>query len=109
MSGKGRAGPRDQDGSGGVERSGRADRDRDYGDSAGYGGGGAALDYDEVLGETGRGRNLEHNPLDEVIPDPGGPSDDEVRARAYAKWEEAGRPNGREEEFWQEARRELGG
>ena len=109
MSGKGKAGGRDQDGSGGVEQSDRSDRNRDYGDSAGYGGGGAALDYDEVLGETGRGRNMEHNPLDAVIPDPGGPSDDEVRARAYAKWEEAGRPDGREEEFWQEARRELGG
>ena len=67
---------------------------------------GVSINY-EVLGETGRGRNLDHNPLDEVIPDPGGPSEDEIRARAYAKWEEAGRPEGREEEFWQDARREL--
>jgi len=41
--------------------------DRDYGDSAGYGGGGAAIDYDEVLG-TDEARRLDRpNPLDEVV------------------------------------------
>ena len=83
--------------------------DRDYGDSAGYGGGGAALDYDEVLGDTGRGRRVENNPLDEVIPDPGGASGDAIRDRAYSKWEQAGRPDGREDEFWSEAESEIRG
>ena len=106
MSGKGEGG-REPDSAGGVERSDRADRNRDYGDSAGYGGGGAALDYDEVLGGTGRGRKLENNPLDEVIPDPGRPSEDSIRDRAYRKWEDAGRPEGRDQEFWAEAEREV--
>jgi hypothetical protein len=29
--------------------------------------------------------------------------------RAYQLWEEAGRPYGREDEFWLQAERELGG
>ena len=105
MSGQGRNGERDS--AGGIERSDRADRNRDYGDSAGYGGGGAALDYDDVLGDTSRGRRLEDNPLVEVIPDPGGHGQDAIRLRAYRKWDEAGRPEGRDEEFWTEAEREL--
>ncbi|MBR0869010.1 DUF2934 domain-containing protein [Bradyrhizobium tropiciagri] len=35
------------------------------------------------------------------------PRDDEVRQRAHALWELAGRPEGREQEFWHEAEREL--
>ncbi len=34
--------------------------------------------------------------------------DQRVRERAYAMWEEAGRPEGRAEEFWERARQELG-
>ena len=32
-----------------------------------------------------------------------------VRERAYFLWETAGRPNGREHEFWAEASREIEG
>lgn len=35
--------------------------------------------------------------------------DAEVRDRAYHLWEKAGRPNGREHEFWAEASREIEG
>jgi Protein of unknown function (DUF2934) len=31
----------------------------------------------------------------------------ETRARAYALWEQAGRPSGRDEQFWLQAEREL--
>jgi hypothetical protein len=41
---------------------------RDYGDSAGYGGGGAAVDYDELLGDDDARRLDRKNPLDEVAP-----------------------------------------
>jgi hypothetical protein len=34
--------------------------------------------------------------------------EDEVRKRAYELWEEAGRPEGRSDEFWHAARAELG-
>jgi len=34
-------------------------------------------------------------------------SEERVRHRAYELWEEAGRPAGRAEEFWQQARAEL--
>ena len=107
MSGKG--GDAGNHGAAGGSGGGSRDRDRDYGDSAGYGGGGAALDYDDVLGGTGRGRKLDNNPLDEVIPPREGPSEDEIRSRAYSRWEEAGRPEGREEQFWAEAEREMSG
>ncbi len=41
---------------------------RDYGDSAGYGGGGSTLDYDELLGEENSPRDLGRpNPLDAVV------------------------------------------
>ncbi|WP_309500922.1 MULTISPECIES: DUF2934 domain-containing protein [Bradyrhizobium] len=33
--------------------------------------------------------------------------DDDIRARAYKLWEESGRPEGRRDEFWQEAERQL--
>lgn len=35
--------------------------------------------------------------------------DEEVRDRAYLLWEEAGRPSGREHEFWAQASREIEG
>jgi hypothetical protein len=35
------------------------------------------------------------------------PTEEDIRARAHALWEIAGRPEGREQEFWHEAEREL--
>jgi hypothetical protein len=35
------------------------------------------------------------------------PTRNEIEQRAYALWHRAGRPEGREEEFWYEAEREL--
>jgi hypothetical protein len=35
------------------------------------------------------------------------PSDDEIRTRAHQLWEQAGRPDGRDEEFWHQAAKEL--
>lgn len=35
--------------------------------------------------------------------------DEEVRDRAYLLWVEAGRPSGREHEFWAQASREIEG
>jgi general stress protein YciG len=35
------------------------------------------------------------------------PTDDQIRNRAHQLWEIAGRPEGREDEFWHEAEREL--
>jgi hypothetical protein len=36
-----------------------------------------------------------------------GPTDEQIRARAYQLWEAAGRPDDRQDEFWHEAEREL--
>ena len=36
-----------------------------------------------------------------------GPSDDEIRTRAHQLWELAGKPEGKEDQFWLEAEREL--
>jgi hypothetical protein len=36
-----------------------------------------------------------------------GPTPDQIRARAYALWEAAGRPEGDGMQFWLEAEREL--
>ncbi len=33
--------------------------------------------------------------------------EDDVRARAYKLWAEAGKPEGRRDEFWHEAERQL--
>jgi hypothetical protein len=53
---------------GGDERAGPDRAERDFGDSAGYGGGGSALDYDEVLGDaTSRRDTGKPNPLDAVV------------------------------------------
>jgi hypothetical protein len=35
------------------------------------------------------------------------PTEDDIRARAHQLWEDAGRPEGRHDEFWQRAEREL--
>jgi hypothetical protein len=35
------------------------------------------------------------------------PTEEQIRIRAHELWEVAGRPDGREEEFWHEAEREL--
>lgn len=35
------------------------------------------------------------------------PTDEQIRTRAHHLWEEAGRPDGRAEEFWHQAEREL--
>ncbi|RXT45689.1 DUF2934 domain-containing protein [Bradyrhizobium betae] len=35
------------------------------------------------------------------------PTEEDIRARAHALWELAGKPEGRQEEFWREAEREL--
>jgi hypothetical protein len=36
-----------------------------------------------------------------------GPTEDEIRVRAYEKWEQAGRPDGDGVRFWVEAEEEL--
>lgn len=36
-----------------------------------------------------------------------GPTDEQIRTRAHQLWEIAGRPEGRQDEFWREAEREL--
>jgi hypothetical protein len=36
-----------------------------------------------------------------------GPSDDQIRARAHELWEQAGKPDGRPDDFWLEAERQL--
>jgi hypothetical protein len=35
------------------------------------------------------------------------PTEKEIKKRAYELWEEAGKPEGREDEFWQLAEQEL--
>ena len=35
------------------------------------------------------------------------PTDDKLRERAHQLWEQAGRPEGRQDEFWYRAEREL--
>jgi hypothetical protein len=40
----------------------------------------------------------------DVMPEP---SKKEIEARAYQLWEKAGRPEGREDEFWHLAQQEL--
>jgi Protein of unknown function (DUF2934) len=35
------------------------------------------------------------------------PSEDEIRLRAHELWERAGRPGGKEDQFWLEAERQL--
>lgn len=35
------------------------------------------------------------------------PTDEQIRARAHELWEKAGKPEGRQEEFWHLAEQEL--
>lgn len=35
------------------------------------------------------------------------PTDSEIETRAYQLWERAGKPEGREQDFWRRAEREL--
>ena len=35
------------------------------------------------------------------------PSEEQIRARAYELWRQAGKPQGREDEFWQQAEQAL--
>jgi hypothetical protein len=35
-------------------------------------------------------------------------TDEQIRARARQLWEQAGRPEGRDEEFWYQAEKEVG-
>ena len=35
------------------------------------------------------------------------PTDEQIRTRAHQLWEEAGKPDGRDDEFWHQAEREL--
>jgi cell fate (sporulation/competence/biofilm development) regulator YlbF (YheA/YmcA/DUF963 family) len=37
------------------------------------------------------------------------PSEDQIRKRAQELWERAGKPDGRDEEFWHQAEKELQG
>ena len=37
------------------------------------------------------------------------PTEEQIRKRAFELWEQAGRPEGREDEFWNQAQRELQG
>jgi hypothetical protein len=36
------------------------------------------------------------------------PTEEQIRERAHQLWEAAGKPEGRQDEFWQQAERELG-
>ncbi|WP_084801069.1 DUF2934 domain-containing protein [Bradyrhizobium sp. Tv2a-2] len=35
------------------------------------------------------------------------PSDDQIKVRAHQLWERAGKPEGRDDEFWRQAEREF--
>ena len=37
------------------------------------------------------------------------PTEEQIRKRAFELWEQAGKPEGRDHEFWDQARRELQG
>lgn len=37
------------------------------------------------------------------------PTEEQIRKRAFELWEQAGKPEGREDEFWHQAQRELQG
>lgn len=62
---------------GGTEQK----RERDFGDSAGYGGGGSTLDRDEVLGGEGRRAGVRDNPLDAVMDTGSEPADQKGERR----------------------------
>jgi hypothetical protein len=35
------------------------------------------------------------------------PTEEQIRARAHELWEKAGKPEGREDEFWRQAEKEM--
>ncbi|MCP3459606.1 DUF2934 domain-containing protein [Bradyrhizobium sp. CCGUVB23] len=35
------------------------------------------------------------------------PTEEQIRKRAFELWEQAGKPEGREDEFWQRAQKDL--
>ncbi len=35
------------------------------------------------------------------------PTEEQIKVRAHELWEQAGKPHGREEEFWHQAEKEL--
>ena len=35
------------------------------------------------------------------------PTEEQIRKRAFELWEQAGKPEGRDDEFWYQAQREL--
>ena len=35
------------------------------------------------------------------------PTEEQIRKRAFELWEQAGKPEGRDDEFWDQAQREL--
>ena len=35
------------------------------------------------------------------------PTEEQIRKRAFELWEQAGKPEGREDDFWNQAQREL--
>jgi hypothetical protein len=37
------------------------------------------------------------------------PTEEQIRVRAHELWEQAGKPEGREDEFWHQAERQLSG
>jgi hypothetical protein len=52
-------------------------------------------------------RAVSELPVLESEKDMPSPTDDQIRTRAHELWEIAGRPTGRDDEFWHEAEREL--
>jgi hypothetical protein len=65
----------DRSGSDRRESGPAPSRERDFGDSAGYGTGGSALDFHEVGDEDANPVKGKHNPLDDITStNDGGPS-----------------------------------
>jgi hypothetical protein len=58
-----------------VGRPSEAAPERDFGDSAGYGTGGSALDYHEVGDAGASSTSNKRNPLDDVMKRPGDAAD----------------------------------
>lgn len=54
-----------------------------------------------------RNARMAFHPSENSEPDMPSPSDDQIRTRAHQLWELAGKPEGRDDEFWREAEREL--
>src|SRR4051812_10349833 len=66
--------------------------------------------YSRELNNGPSGSNGRHShPKGPRIPVMPFPDDEQIRRRAHELWEEAGRPEGRELEFWHRAERELQG